>query len=477
LSKTKDSEAPRHAWRDNIEAITISIIMAVMLKYFVVEAYKIPTGSMQPTLMGNEETQIFDRILVDKLSYHFRDPERWEVAVFKYPLDRSKNFIKRIVGVGPEELRVRFGDVWNRPDANADWKVLRRTDPVQDETWKPLHLAAQGAKAWKLEAPSTSNWSTDGESLTAGGPGSARYPANGMVLDRYTDGYSLAVQSDIRKRPGIADNHPVGDLRLSGTLEARPELSLLTFEFREGSRRYQLNLPGPAASPDARPSIRAESLAERDLDLPEALNALFDRAWKLEAGDEVSFAAQNLDDLLTLTVDGETLLELEIPAASDQTSSIYVRCEGGGADLDELEVHRDIFYTSNHAKIAEWSGEWAIPAGHYVMLGDNTQDSSDSREWTLARFDWPGTDGVLRGNLRGQNENPRRVPGGEHGTELWFRDEWGELHHAPEASVQQSSPASVEAPFVPREQITGRAVLVFWPLKVGRRMWRLQWIR
>lgn len=477
MSKSKDAEAPRHAWRDNIEAITISIIMAVMLKYFVVEAYKIPTGSMQPTLMGNEETQIFDRILVDKLSYHYRDPERWEVAVFKYPLDRSKNFIKRIWGVGPEELRVRYGDVWNRPDGNSEWKVLRRSEPVQNETWKPLHLAAQDAQAWNLEAPASSKWSTDGDSIQAMGPGSARYPKNGMVLDRYADGYDLAVQSDIRKRPGITDNHPVGDLRIEGTVEARPELALLTFEFREGNRRYQLNLPGPAASADARPTIRCESLAERDLDLPEPRTVLFDRAWKLAPDDEVSFAAQNLDDLLTLSVDGETLLELEIPAASDQTSSIYVRLEGGGAELDDLEIYRDIFYTSNHAKIAEWSGEWAIPAGHYVMLGDNTQDSSDSREWTLARYDWPGTDGVLRGNLRGQNENPRRVPGGDHGTELWFRDEWGELHHAPENSVQQANPASIEAPFVPREQITGRAVLVFWPLKVGRKLWRLQWIR
>ena len=477
MSEKQDGEAPRHAWRDNIEAITISIIMAVMLKYFVVEAYKIPTGSMQPTLMGNTETQIFDRILVDKFSYHYRDPKRWEVAVFKYPLDRSKNFIKRIWGIGPEELRVRFGDVWNRANGDEAWKVLRRSEPVQEETWKQLHLAGLGASAWKLEAPSSSAWSVREDHISAGGPGSARFPASGTVLDRYTDGYHLAVQRDIRKRPGIADNHPVGDLRLTGNVEARADLALLTFEFREGDRRYLMTVPGPAASPAARPSIRAESRAVRDLDLPDPLSVVVDDAWRLEAGDEISFSVQNLDDLLTLNIDGETILTLEIPPASDQTSSIYLRCEGGGAEFTELEAYRDIFYTSSHAKISEWSGEWAIPAGHYVMLGDNTQDSSDSREWTLARYHWPEADGVLRGNLRGQNENPRRVPGGEHGTELWFRDEWGELHHAPESAVKRADPTSEQAPFVPREQITGRAVLVFWPLKLGRRMWRLQWIR
>ncbi|MBJ02340.1 MAG: S26 family signal peptidase, partial [Planctomycetes bacterium] len=67
-----------HPWRENIEAITMAIVVAILLKYFIVEAYKIPTGSMQPTLMGNTDTGVFDRVLVDKLSYHYRDPERWE---------------------------------------------------------------------------------------------------------------------------------------------------------------------------------------------------------------------------------------------------------------------------------------------------------------------------------------------------------------------------------------------------------------
>jgi len=62
----KKDEGPRRPWRQNIEAVTMAIIVAVMLKYFIVEAYKIPTGSMQPTLMGNTETGIFDRILVDR---------------------------------------------------------------------------------------------------------------------------------------------------------------------------------------------------------------------------------------------------------------------------------------------------------------------------------------------------------------------------------------------------------------------------
>ncbi|MFT5080210.1 MAG: signal peptidase I, partial [Planctomycetota bacterium] len=85
-------------WRDNIEAILMAIVMAIVLKYFIVEAYRIPTGSMQPTLMGNSATGVYDRILVDKFTPVLRDPLRFETWVFRYPLDQSKNYVKRVVG-------------------------------------------------------------------------------------------------------------------------------------------------------------------------------------------------------------------------------------------------------------------------------------------------------------------------------------------------------------------------------------------
>ena len=128
----------------------MAIIMAVMLKYFIVEAYQIPTGSMQPTLMGNDEAGIKDRIIVDKLSFHFRDPERFEVVVFRYPLDRSKNFIKRICGMPSEQLKISLGDLWTRRDASDTYRVVRRPPPVQREVWKRIH--DKGSALRELEA-------------------------------------------------------------------------------------------------------------------------------------------------------------------------------------------------------------------------------------------------------------------------------------------------------------------------------------
>ncbi|HIG11485.1 MAG: signal peptidase I [bacterium] len=471
MSEKPEKQAPRHPWRENIEAITMAIVMAVMLKYFIVEAYKIPTGSMQPTLMGNDETNIKDRILVDKFSYHFRKPKRFEVTVFKYPLDLSKNFIKRMVGVGPEQLKIENGDLWNRPDGTQPWQVLRKPRPVQLETWKELHPGMGGLPGWKALG-GASSWSTLEDSIDASGTGSLRFPPSGSVMDNYRDGYPLAVRKEIRSNR-LSARHPVGDLRVTGEITARAGCESVTVELREGSRRYRFEFPGPGADQQARLGISAkEAVRTSSSALGAGCETVASDAWRLGAGDTTSFAVQNLDDVLQLEVDGEIVLELEIPAASDQMSCVFLHLKGAGAELEDLMVYRDIYYLSDSVKRAEWD----IPADHFVMLGDNTQDSSDAREWMLERIRYPRGEGgtIYRGNLRTHNINPRRVQGGPEGTVLWFRDEFGELHHWPAAETERLTPMAVS--LVPRELVTGRAVLVFWPFKLSFGLWRLEWV-
>ena len=145
MAKSRKEKSP-HPFRENIEVVIFAVVMAMGLKVFAVEAYQIPTGSMQPTLMGTDlhdpvsrqrDGGLHDRVLVDKISYFFRDPARWEVVVFRYPLLAHNNYVKRLVGIGPEQLLIEAGDLWSRPlGSDEDYAILRKPWKVQEHLWK-----------------------------------------------------------------------------------------------------------------------------------------------------------------------------------------------------------------------------------------------------------------------------------------------------------------------------------------------------
>ena len=84
-----------------LESVAIAVLLAVLIRMFLFQPFIIPSESMYPTL------QISDRIMVNKLSYHLGDPGRGDVIVFKYPLDPSRDFVKRLIAVGGETVEVR----------------------------------------------------------------------------------------------------------------------------------------------------------------------------------------------------------------------------------------------------------------------------------------------------------------------------------------------------------------------------------
>lgn len=103
----------KHIVREYIESILIAIIMALIIKTFFVQAFKIPSGSMLPTL------QIGDHILVNKFIYGtkipftdriiipFKTPQRGDIIVFKFPEDEKKDFIKRVIGLPGDVVEIR----------------------------------------------------------------------------------------------------------------------------------------------------------------------------------------------------------------------------------------------------------------------------------------------------------------------------------------------------------------------------------
>jgi len=108
------TEKPRRtAFQEYSEALVVAVILAIIIRALLVQAFKIPSGSMEPTLL------IGDHILVNKFLYgeripftdlrwpRFTSPKHGDVIVFTYPVDRSKDFIKRVIAVGGDTLEVR----------------------------------------------------------------------------------------------------------------------------------------------------------------------------------------------------------------------------------------------------------------------------------------------------------------------------------------------------------------------------------
>jgi signal peptidase I len=99
--------------RENIEAIIIAVVLAMAIRTFVVQAFKIPSGSMEPTLLIGDHILVCKFIygisipFLDKKLFQIKQPERGDVVVFIFPKDESKDFIKRVVAVEGDTVEVR----------------------------------------------------------------------------------------------------------------------------------------------------------------------------------------------------------------------------------------------------------------------------------------------------------------------------------------------------------------------------------
>jgi len=104
--------------KEYIEPIAIAILIALFIRTFIVQAFKIPSSSMEPTL------QVGDHLLVTKFIYGIKipfiktkyfplkNPQRGDIIVFVYPKDRSKDFIKRVIGTEGEKVEILHNKIY-----------------------------------------------------------------------------------------------------------------------------------------------------------------------------------------------------------------------------------------------------------------------------------------------------------------------------------------------------------------------------
>lgn len=195
-------------YRETVESFCVAIILAMLFRAFVAEAFVIPTGSMAPTLMGkhkdlfcdqceynfrvgasvedrdpqtmgfrgerqtvvggrcpncravnvlslrskpNDQTFSGDRILVSKFSYALQEPQRWDVIVFKFPGNPKQAYIKRLVGLPNETLRIHHGDIFVKPTGEDNFDIARKPDnkvlPTSHLVYDSTHQAPALLKA------------------------------------------------------------------------------------------------------------------------------------------------------------------------------------------------------------------------------------------------------------------------------------------------------------------------------------------
>ncbi len=146
-NKQIDTKRKKTVFREYLEAIIIALVLALFIRAFVIQAFKIPSGSMENTLL------VGDHILVSKFSYGIKIPnkipfsnikflqdirvfekmpERGDIIVFEFPKDEERDFIKRVIGLPGETLEVKAQKVYinGKP---IDEKYVIHRDPYRDD--------------------------------------------------------------------------------------------------------------------------------------------------------------------------------------------------------------------------------------------------------------------------------------------------------------------------------------------------------
>jgi signal peptidase I len=535
---TEATDKPRESYRDTIEAIVVALILALVVRGFEAQAFVIPTGSMAPTLMGRHKELTCaqcdfvytvnasheveggnpspveagicsncrypardlskapsfkgDRILVMMFPYDLpflpgaSTPQRWDVVVFRYPEDPEVSYIKRLIGLPGETVRIKHGDIYikrpgeddfrlerkplkhqsamqmnvyddrNQAKALADSDQWRRWQSETPGGWKSAH---RNVSRYQAEAHAQDQWVElryrhlvpDPEQWEAILTGSSlpRPPRPSLITDFYSYNTNMNEDgSDLVNKPWLAryawmQPHWVGDLTLSANVEIASAAGELRLDLIKGGIAHNCTI----------------DLATGAARLVRGAAILRELATPIKGPGHYQIEFANVDDRMTLLVDGRPVDEpgaeyergesVPVPTALD-LSPAGIAVRNASVTVSDLVLKRDIYYTQtpgdidygnvfgrqtprNPTQLLEFlsdpshfpslseldAREFKLGEDRFLMLGDNSPQSKDSRGWDSSDLAWDPSH-------RQSWEVPRNLLTGKafyiywpHGVPLW----------------------------------------------------------
>ncbi len=480
--------------RDNLEAFAVAIALALVVRHYSLEAFRIPSKSMMPTLLGSEVGG--DRILVDKGRWLRHEPDRWEPTVFQYPLNRTKNFIKRMVGMPGETMKIEDGDIWTSRD-DAPFQIERKPEGPQEALFFPYYPEPVEDRGFFADRR---NWEGLGWEIDERA-GRFAVDASGNVALRFLADVvqyrSEGISGDARLPESKEGYEAAGDLRVRFDLDVE----------RAGTLVIELTEHGLA-----RRLVLAPEGSRATVALADGTEQSFPVGLRLAAGMELSVSFANVDDALLVRIGGDAdvgeafhfssagdverrsadeervetadqdAARLERDGDAEKAARVRTEAEalrrklaagryrvtfdatGLKATLTRIRIDRDVHYTQE--------AEWEIPAGHYFMLGDNTNASKDSRRWEVAEVTLK--DGTVIRWEEGHDLHPGDVPGQPDANfETDGPDRVIEVRADVDGLVRRFHTRDVARlrrgvpwGFVSKDHLVGRAFAIFWPIHV-----------
>lgn len=417
---------------NTLEWMLIALILAFVFRAFVMEAFRIPTGSMAETLrgqhfhlrclacgypfdlgprgegawpMGNcpncdmevpEESKVTisngDRILVAKCLYQFVEPNRWDVVVFKNPLNPQENYIKRLVGRPGEQVEIVDGDIY------IDGRIARKPPKVQEELWMPVYendyqpsegtLRRKSQDQSRVRYGNRHRWRQPFENLEESSWNLAAEGPTVFSLAQETDRvhvlqYNPSAGKDFRTTYGYNEAYlnqgmpTCSDLMVRMTTFFQDSAGMIGTELKKDGIVY-------------RGLVRSDGTMEIGQIQAGKYQMIDDfQPVAICAGWPVPFQFSVVDREVILTVGRHRLRcelgqQRELAGKSDPDEQPIVRIIGSGnVTLRHIGVFRDIYYINTNLMRAGEGSPFSLGADEFFVCGDNSPNSLDARLWAV----------------------------------------------------------------------------------------------